>query len=126
MASKNLWGNLSNLPIVRSPKAFLQEQADCLTKETGGTLVGDIDASQSSRGGFAYDLDIQVPALNNYVYTVLRIAHDVKLYPLTVHSAHLTTSLRCEDEQEFEKAVSSILGSKDVKQILARLLSQAT
>ena len=125
MASKNMWGDLSKLEVARSPKAILQEQGDYLTKATGGVLVGTIGARVVA-SGFAYDLDVEIPALNNYRYTILTIEHDATLYPVTVRAERPTESYQCEDEEEFETVIESILGSEDVQLILSRLLSQAT
>lgn len=125
MASKNLWGDLSKLKTVRSPKAILQEQGDHLTGATGGMLVGNVDARGTGRA-FVYDLDIKVPVLNNYIYTILTIEHGVTLYPVEVRTKESSPPRKCVDEQEFEKAIESILGSKYVQLIVARLLSQTT
>ena len=120
-----MWGDLSKLEVVRSPKAILQEQGDYLTKATGGVLVGTI-GTRVVGSHFEYDLDVEVPALNNYRYTILTIEHDATLYPVTVRSSNPSDVYQGGDEAAFEATIEYILGSEDVKLILSRLLSQAT
>ncbi len=111
--------------MVRTPKAILQEQGDYLTKATEGVLVGNVDAHKATRA-FAYSLNVKVPTLNNYIYTILRIAHEATLYPVRVTADSPSELNECEDEEEFETAIESILGSEEVQLILSRLLSQAS
>ena len=40
--AKSMWGDLSDLETVRTPKAILVEQAIFLTKATSNVLVGDV------------------------------------------------------------------------------------
>jgi hypothetical protein len=123
---KNLWGDLSALETVRSPKKILLEQAAALTAATKGILVGEVDARDAVGGFFAYDLDITVPTLNNYVYTVLSVRHPLELYPVTVLTSKPPRTVSCSDEQEFETTLETILGSAEVRNVLSRLRSQAS
>jgi len=125
MSSKNLWGDLSDLETVRTPQAILHEQAGYLTEATESALVGKVEVRNIVSSDFCYDLDVLVPALNNYTYTILTISHSVNLYPVRVHAGAKGISSRCENEEEFEETVAQILSSKEVKRILSRLLSQA-
>jgi hypothetical protein len=126
MTSKNLWGDLRNFETIRTPKAILEEQARYLTDATGGLLVGNVDPRAQSPSAFAYDLDVQVPSLNNYVYTVLSISHDVDLYPVVIKCSKPIVRLDCEDQQQFEVSIGSILASPEVKHVLSALVAQAT
>lgn len=126
MTSNNMWGDLSDLDIVRTPKAILIEQSMHLAEHTDGVLVGDVDEQLVGSSRFSIDLDILVPSLNNYRYTVLSARHDVELYPVRVHADRPPTSQKCDDEAAFIETVSAILSSAEVKTILSRLLSQAT
>ena len=88
-------------------------------------LVGNVDQREARRG-FAFDLDVVVPALNNYVYTVLTIEHGATLYPVKVRVERSSELYNLDDEAEFEAVIESILGSQKVQLILSRLLSQAS
>ena len=124
--SNNMWGDLSDLEPVQSPKAILQEQAQYLTQATDALLIGEVDSRAADAGKFHYYLDIRVPNLNDYIYTVLSIKHDLEIYPITVQSEKPQVSQECNDEERFRAVLKSILGSGEIKKILSRLISQAT
>src|ERR1022692_4548993 len=83
MSTKSLWGQLPPTEGIRTPTQVLKEQATALTDMTKGALQGEV--SVSHRGGeFSLDLDIVVPALDNYRYLVVRANHKLDLYPVEV------------------------------------------
>ncbi len=124
--ANGMWGDLSNLEIVRTPKSILEEQAKLLTSATKNSLVGQVRKVEGpfSKKRFVYDLDIVVPSLNNYSYTVLRIEHDVDLYPILVRPSEMAPGRTCSNEEAFCNAVEAILSSDGVKRVISRLLSQ--
>ena len=125
MAANNLWGDLSDLESVRTPKGILKEQSEYLTEAMGGFLLGRIIALQTAGSEFIYDLDVVVPALNRYVYTVLSIRHTVELYPVELSAEKPPINVTCENEKDFVEAVSSVLSSAQVKAVLSSLHAQA-
>src|SRR5271156_1349957 len=104
--SKNLWGSLDDLERVQTPKSLLEQQASILTDVTKGLLVGKVDENVTS-STFRYDLDVEVPTLNHYVYTLLTIRHTMELYPLRIMSQSPQREILCENESAFEAALSS-------------------
>ena len=126
MASKNLWADLSQLEIVRTPRTVLLEQAQYLTQAAKGILEGRVDdeSIDVAAAGFRYDLNVRVPALNNFLVTVLWIEHGLELYPVRLMARRPVRDVSCANEAEFEKAIESILTSPEVKTVLSRLLSQ--
>lgn len=120
---KSLWGDLSNLEIVSTPKSLLDEQASILTEATKGVLVGKV-VDRSSSGTFAYEFNVEVPALNHYMYTLFVAYHSIELYPVRVVSSKPPIDEKCADANELEAILASILSSEDIKRILSRLLSQ--
>lgn len=131
MSIENLWGDLSDLETVQTPKAILQQQAALLTSATRGVLHGFVTNVETAHLGFEYDLEVVVPALNNYRYELLSIYHGVDIYPTFVRSVHLESAsysagpVRCENESEFCECIQRILSSKSVRTVLSRLKSQA-
>jgi hypothetical protein len=119
---KNLWGDLSTLERVRTPKAILEEQASYLGEATRGALVGAVD--QMGTGEFLFSFSVRVPALNNYEYSIFSVRHGIELYPAQIVCAKPLVTSKCKDQEELEKTVEQILSSTDVKLILSRLLSQ--
>lgn len=131
MSTNSLWGDLDDLETIQTPKAILQEQAALLTRATKGILLGCVTIVEAAEAGFRYDLDIVVPALNNYRYELLSIYHGIDIYPTFVRSVHLESAsyfdgpVRCENEGEFCECIQRILSSKSVRTVLSRLKSQA-
>jgi hypothetical protein len=125
MSNENFWGDLSELEIVRTPKNILMEQANFLTNATDGLLIGQVNDERTGFPVFRYSLDVRVPGLSNYIFTVLSIAHYLELYPVEVYlTFKRETMTECETQDEFESLLKEILASKDVRLILSRLLSQ--
>jgi len=127
MSSKSLWGDLSDLETVPTPKSILLEQATYLTEATDNLLVGIIDDQDTTAHGgeFIYELNVQVPALNNYSFTLARVLHNIDLYPVVVYSSiALEKPAQCSNEDDFKRTLSDILSSGEVKKILSSLLSQ--
>jgi hypothetical protein len=125
MSSENFWGDLSKLEIVRTPKNILMEQANFLTNATEGLLIGQVDDERTSVPHFRYSLEVRVPGLNNYIFTIIAIDHSLELYPVEVYlTFKRETVIMCHTQNEFESLLKENLASKDVRLILSRLLSQ--
>jgi hypothetical protein len=135
-SKKNLWGELPSSETQRTPYTILKEQASMLTEITNGLLVGEVKRSsevdafseftlgEQSQSFVAY-LRIQVPSLNNYTYSVVRIQYPIGLYPVLVKSFAVEDfQLECSSEEEFENALGQILSSQEVKQVISALLTQ--
>lgn len=125
MLNENFWGDLRELEIVRTPKNILMEQASFLTNATDGLLIGQVDDERTSVPHFRYSLEVRVPGLNNYIFTILAIDHFLDLYPVEVYlTFKRETVITCHTQNEFESLLKENLASKDVRLILSRLLSQ--
>jgi hypothetical protein len=126
MSTKNLWGDLSMLERVRTPRLILREQAQQLSEAMDGVLVGEVGEASDVRGPlkFRYALNVRVPTLNNYVHTILIAGHDEALFPVTVLTSSPPTKRECGNAEEFEAALQEILTSPEVRGVLSRLLSQ--
>ena len=120
---KNLWGDLSSLAEVRSPKMILQEQASLLTDATKGVLVGVV-ALYARSPDFHYTLDIIVPALNNYKYQIFEVFHPLAIYPIRLSCERPRVDEELGSEEDFEKAVERVLSSNEVRDVLSMLKSQ--
>jgi hypothetical protein len=127
MAEKNLWGQLPSADEVRSPGQILKEQASMLTKLTNGVLEGAVRMHQL-RGDFILTFKIIAPALDNYEYSVLHVGHKVELYPLRVQPSWDVNGLEaveCENEDEFEEALTQIFGDARVRGVITSLIAQS-
>lgn len=95
---------------------------------TGGALQGDVSVNRRD-SEFSLDLDIVVPALDNYRYNVANARHNLDLYPVTVvpgwDSYNREVMVKCANEREFEIALEKILSSEKVRRVIASLLAQS-
>jgi hypothetical protein len=140
---KDLWGDLPSAETIRTPYTILKEQASILTEKTKGLLLGEVKLSPQieyiNRFGELVDqekqqsqlfvafLRIQVPSLNNYTYSVVKIQYPIpQLYPVLVTSLASAEDRECDcaNEAEFENFLGKILSSSDVKRVISTLLAQ--
>ena len=128
MPTKSLWGPLPATEGIRTPTQVLKEQATALANMTGSVLQGEVNVTQN-RGVFELDLNIVVPALDNYRYLVARATHRLDLYPVTLMPGwelyNQRVTVECPDEGAFEAALGEILSSEKVRRVLTSLLAQS-
>jgi hypothetical protein len=126
MTEKNLWGKLPDTEGQKSPKGLLKEQGDMLYNATGGKLHGVV-RSYASGDSIVNDLEIVATFINNYSVAVLKASHGTVIYPVEVENVLAKTYVRyrCNTYDEFEKAVETVLGSPDVRDVIASLIIQS-
>jgi hypothetical protein len=120
-ASTDLWGEIEATQI-RTPLAILREQAALLGTKTKNLVEAEVNTSRSGET-FNHSLELVVPALDNYTYSLLKISHGVSIYPVTWFSDGKYH--RFDTEEEFIKWLGAKLSSTDTKRIVANLLAQA-
>ena len=121
-AHKNLWGELPGIANVRAPVAILREQGGVLEKATQGLLSCRV--SQRSEGSrFCIEMALLARPLDNYTFSILEACHDVTLYPVTIFPSD-GERIDCEDQEGFEKALSSVLQSETIRRAISGLLTQ--
>ncbi|NEQ97621.1 MAG: hypothetical protein F6K30_13025 [Cyanothece sp. SIO2G6] len=126
-SSRNLWGDIPVAEnLLNSPRRLLQEQADILTAETKGKLVGELSSTFPNGKNFSVMLRIKVPSLQNYIFGVLKIEYPIDLYPLKIvnHTLNELVSVTCNNDKEYEHELGTILRSDRVKQVISALLSE--
>ena len=111
---RNLWGEIGvpqDLPNL--PQKILKEQAEILTKQSSGILIGQVVRGVSSSNNiFSGHLRIVVPALGHYIYNVLKITYPIeKIYPVTLTNAQ-DERYECQDVDEYEQNLEKILSSE--------------
>lgn len=124
--STNLWGDLSSFESKRTPVTILREQAGYLTQSTNGILRGVVDhVTDRLSSDFIFDLDVVAPILNDYRYTILRIKHDINLFPLIVFDYGNDARYECPDENFYLEALKKILTSAETRKIVGSLIAQS-
>jgi hypothetical protein len=124
MSETNLWGDLSTLKKIRTPKTLLLEQAEILSQAPGGVVRGQVDTTQN--GDILYNkLTIVAPALDNYSYAVCVVRHDVELYPCSIYDQRTTQWTKCENEADLKEKLGAILSGEKTRRVIEALLSQS-
>jgi len=124
VSTESFWGDLGNLEDVKTPGSHLREQAEVLTRETKGLLVGQVH--QVPQGDqISVELNIVVPALSDYRWNVLRVLHPLAIYPLEVQESQTYEWQKCPDEAAFLATLKAILSSPKVRKAIATLLAQS-
>jgi hypothetical protein len=128
MPTKSLWGQLPVTEGIKTPTEVLKEQATALMNVTRSVLQGDVSVTREY-DEFRIDLHIVAPVLDNYHYLVVRVTHDISLYPVTVVPGwdlfNRENTVKCGDESELEAALGKILSSERVRSVVASLLAQS-
>jgi hypothetical protein len=127
MSSDDLWGALPDDEAITVPVRLLAEQADLLGQKTSNLLEARVNPiSLSSTKNLAYELEIIAPVLDNYSITILRIRHPIESYPVLVESVvGVNTNYEAANETEFSATLRQILGSSEVRRIIASLIGQS-
>src|SRR5262245_27724084 len=113
--AENLWGEIPTGENLRTPHSILLDQANILTEQTKGLLVGHVGRGNTSRGTFTSSLAIVAPSLNNYSYTVLHIQHNIALYPVTMFLD--ASGVELANEAAFIERLGQVLKSEPVKRV---------
>ena len=115
---------------VRTPLSILREQANALTEQTKGVLVGMVEVYRDSQDGdLTINLEVSVPALNGYRYRIISYRQPVELYPGTFSGDPIAkiaiSNGRVIDEEQFITYIKVVLSSERIRRVLGTLLSQA-
>ena len=93
MALETLWGDISKLKRIITPITILKEQADWITKETNEVIIGHVTTSSELSSAIiqedilVHHLSLTVPLLNNYRISVLKLSHEISIYPVQVEGS---------------------------------------
>jgi hypothetical protein len=124
--TKSLW-RIPNVLELRTPVSILKEQAEYLSSQTSGLLLGQISTTGTSDNRMISDLKIITPSLNRYTYNLLSYMHPVAfLYPGVLFSHLHDARIEIENEDNFMNQLSIIISSEETLRLISSLLSQAT
>lgn len=117
---ESFW-TIPDVSTIRTPLSILREQASAITEQTKGALVGVAEA-RNTGPRLILQLDLTVPALNDYRYSVLRYSQPIEMYPGTLFAGD--RGVQVGDEQSFIEGVKAVLSSSEMTKVLASLLVQ--
>jgi len=135
----DLWPSDLGTVTIKSPVTILKEQAAMLGAKTSNIVKARVlkTVPQSLAGTmlpFAYEFQINVPALDNYTYRLFIIRYDVDLYPVRFASlddaiaeemgVSREQGLSASDAEEFTEILARIFGSQRTRHVVHAILSQ--
>jgi len=112
------------------PVLLLKQQAELLTARTNGRVEGIVKSS--AEGGTAFhSLYARVPALGDYMYKLLYIAHPVAAdpanpFPIAVEDSLYLDRKSIQTMDEFRHWLKDILASEWVRTTIGRLLQYSS
>jgi hypothetical protein len=116
-------------PADTAPVTLLKEQADALTRRTGGRVVGDVLAeTDAERRTVWISLYARVPTLDDYRHKLISIAHPVIVddphlpFPLAVIDTQTDDGGEVHDMKGFTEWLSRVLSSDEVHNVISNLL----
>jgi hypothetical protein len=123
----DLWGELPKPSELKSPRVLLEEQATFLGRKTNQFLQARVlPVGNKVNKRFSYDLEIVVPALDDYFYSVFRVTYDVGLYPVACEDMAAGRTWTAHSETELLERISETLRSPKVQNVISALLAEQT
>lgn len=123
----DLWGDLPEPDTAVLPSMILQEQASMLAAKTQNVLEGLVQKRKQDNGGVTLDFFIRCPAVDNYTFHVLRLAHDLlKVYPFKLEGIAKSKGYVVTDANCLREALKDQLQSFEVRRVVSALLREAT
>ncbi len=114
--------NVDGLP----PVVILKAQASKLAEKTMGIVEAEVITDITDEWGAntkVHSLDLIAPALGNYKHRVLQLVHrDLLVYPLRIRAMEGEQERSVQDQSALIQAVSEILRSPGVKNVIDSLI----
>lgn len=130
MISKNLWPSFNEVPLVRTPKVILIEQAAYLEKISHHFIKSEVISSQAQTNTtrVSHLLKFSVARVENYSSFIVAVEHDfIKFYPATIASRvkPMPAVMTANNDEEFMEILSKIFAEKETQETLINLLIQS-
>jgi len=124
MTTPNLWGDLSNLKTIRTPKTILKEQAAILNEATKGVVRADV-TSGGTGAELRHVMNLVAPVLGNYSYLVVMVDHNINIYPCRIYSPVFPQWQECSNETDLQNKLGDVLTDQKTRRVIESLLSQS-
>jgi hypothetical protein len=123
---ENYWGTNQFLVGDSPPVELLKQQASMLTEITGGRVKGVV--KESAEGGTAFaSLYASVPAMGDYQFKILYIAHPLMAdpanpFPIEVEDSFGHDKQKLSDMAAFDLHLKNVLSSRPVRTAIGNLV----
>ena len=121
---------MGKIPIIKTPKIILQEQADHLAVISNNFLSAEIVTTPhiSTLNKVSHVLKVTASSVENYSTIVVMIDHDaIKIYPVTVTSRikAMPVAYQAANEEEYLSLLQKVFEEKETIETIQSLLSQS-
>jgi len=123
MEKASLWCDIPDIDQIKTPSSMLYEQAEALKEVTNGRLLGRIKKTHS-QNMFTYELLVVVPSLSNYSQKILKVTHDLMIYPAMLSHEQSGQEYTANNDAQFLAHLRTILSSDETRLIIAGLNAQ--
>ena len=137
--AEDFWPPIDDAEDVNSPVVLLRKQADALTEKSGRRLRGRVstatirlsyEALQALRlddntDTFTHVFSIEVPALDDYRYTLFSVSQGIEAYPVAYQQEEGREWRALSNVEEFTGWLKQTLSSEKTKRVLKTLREQA-
>jgi hypothetical protein len=127
---ENLWPEFGEIPKTKTPLRILKEQAEFLNERTKGILKAEVSSgniyNQFKKNVIVHTFKITAPFLGDYSFVLLRLQHDVMMYPSElIFNLGNTVSYNIADEKILLSTLSEIFADKLTLEVINNLLIQS-
>ena len=120
----SMW-SIPDVSSIKTPLTILREQANHLTNQTDGLIVGMVETSGSG-DNINNSFKFVVPSLNRYTYVFLKYNHElISMYPGVMISVPENRGYQVRDEKSFNDTLNAIISSETTALLVKSLLAQA-
>jgi len=123
-AVRDLWPADIGVTTLITPVSILREQATLLGEKTKHLVDAEV-VSTPNGPGMVHSFILVAPAIGGYKYRLLRVIHNVDVYPLTLHFEPTNTQTEASNQEDFEKQLGSIFSSDKTQNIVKSLIAQS-
>jgi hypothetical protein len=121
----SLWPEDFGTIAIVPPVVILKEQAGFLSQMTKNIVEGEVRSGKDGTGHFSHSLSLLAPALGGYRYELLRITHDIRLYPTDVVYLPGSYGEQAASEQELKEILRKRFADDRTKKVLQALIAQS-
>jgi hypothetical protein len=107
------------------PVAILREQTEHLTRRTGGLIHAIVSTAKRGKR-IIHQFDLIVPNLDDYVYNLFTVSHEIFFYPVDLVAEVVPLVVReIPTAESLQDELRKVFAHQNVKKTVAALKAQA-
>jgi hypothetical protein len=122
--SRDLWPNEFDTGSVVAPVTILKEQAAYLGPKTNNLVEGRVLSGNESPN-FIHRLFLVAPALDDYVYLLLKLSNPIEMYPANITFMPTSETIMVESPEQLLNSLESLFKHDKTKSVIRTLIAQS-